>query len=80
MIGFDTVAASHSMSALTAKSAFLDGGKQRLEQRSHDKEYWLIIAHVIPFLLVIFTGAFILLFITGWAFRRFRPAPDEHDA
>jgi len=50
------------------------------EQRAHDKEYWLIFAHVIPFLLVIFTGAFILLFITGWAFRRFRPAPDEHDA
>ena len=27
------------------------------EQRAHDKEYWLIFAHVIPFLLVIYTGA-----------------------
>ena len=49
------------------------------EQRAHDKEYWLIFAHVIPFLLVIFTGAFILLFITRWAFRRFRPAPDSDE-
>ena len=49
------------------------------EQRAHGKEYWLIFAHVIPFLLVIFTGAFILLVITRWAFRRFRLAPDEHD-
>ena len=41
------------------------------EQRAHDKEYWLIFAHVIPFLLVIFTTAFILFFIKNWAFRRF---------
>ena len=33
------------------------------EQRAHDKEYWLIFAHVIPFLLVLFTSAFLLLFI-----------------
>lgn len=39
------------------------------EQRAHDKEYWLIFAHVVPFLLVIFTGALILLFIKNWAFR-----------
>lgn len=50
------------------------------EQRAHDKEYWLIFAHVIPFLLVIFTSAFILLFITKWAFRRFGADPDKHDA
>ena len=40
------------------------------EQRAHDKEYWLIFAHVIPFLLVIFTGAFALLFINKWVFRK----------
>ena len=39
------------------------------EQRAHDKEYWLIFAHVIPFLLVIFTCAFTLLFIKKWVFR-----------
>jgi len=43
------------------------------EQRAHDKEYWLIFAHVIPFLLVIFTSAFSLLLIKNWAFRRFGP-------
>ena len=36
------------------------------EQRAHDKEYWLIFAHVVPFLLVIFTGALIVLFIKNW--------------
>ena len=41
-----------------------------LEQRAHDKEYWLIFAHVIPFLLAIFTGAAVLLFIKGWIFRK----------
>ena len=41
-----------------------------LEQRAHDKEYWLIFAHVIPFLLVIFTAAFALVFIKNWIFRR----------
>ena len=41
------------------------------EQRAHDKEYWLIFAHVIPFLLVIFTGAVLLLFIKRWVFGRF---------
>ena len=40
------------------------------EQRAHDKEYWLIFAHVIPFLLVIFTGALALLFIKKWVFRK----------
>ena len=41
------------------------------EQRAHDKEYWLIFAHVIPFLLVIYTGAAILLFAKRWLFRKF---------
>jgi Mn2+/Fe2+ NRAMP family transporter len=41
-----------------------------LEQRAHDKEYWLIFAHVIPFLLVIFTAAFALVFIKNRIFRR----------
>ena len=40
------------------------------EQRAHDKEYWLIFAHVVPFLLVIFTGTFTLLFIKKWVFRK----------
>ena len=41
------------------------------EQRAHDKEYWLIFAHVIPFLLVIYASAAILLFAKGWLFRKF---------
>lgn len=50
------------------------------EQRAHDKEYWLIFAHVIPFLLVIFTGAALLLFIKNWIFRKFyRRAAKGHD-
>ena len=40
------------------------------EQRAHDKEYWLIFAHVVPFLLVILTGTFALLFIKKWVFRK----------
>ena len=40
------------------------------EQRAHDKEYWLIFAHAVPFLLVIFTGSFALLFIKKWVFRK----------
>ena len=40
------------------------------EQRAHDKEYWLIFAHVVPFLLVIFTGNFALLFLKKWVFRK----------
>ena len=42
------------------------------EQRAHDKEYWLIFAHVIPFLLVIFVGATAAIFIKNWAFRFFQ--------
>ena len=42
------------------------------EQRAHDKEYWLIFAHVIPFLLVIFAGAAVAIFIKNWAFRFFQ--------
>ena len=49
------------------------------EQRAHDKEYWLIFAHAIPFLLVLFTSAFLLLFIKNWLFRKFaRKAPEDH--
>ena len=40
------------------------------EQRAHDKEYWLISAHVVPFLLVIYTGAAALLFIKRWLFGK----------
>ena len=42
-----------------------------IEQRAHDKEYWLIFAHVIPFLLVIYASAVILLYAKGWLFRKF---------
>ena len=42
------------------------------EQRAHDKEYWLIFAHVIPFLLVILVGALAAIFIKNWAFRLFQ--------
>ena len=42
------------------------------EQRAHDKEYWLIFAHVIPFLLVILVGAAAAIFIKNWAFRLFQ--------
>ena len=42
------------------------------EQRAHDKEYWLIFAHVIPFLLVIFAGAATAIFIKNCAFRFFQ--------
>ena len=42
------------------------------EQRAHDKEYWLIFAHVIPFLLVILVGAAVAIFIKNWAFRFFQ--------
>ena len=42
------------------------------EQRAHDKEYWLIFAHVIPFLLVIFAGAAAAIFIKNWTFRFFQ--------
>ena len=48
------------------------------EQRAHDKEYWLIFAHVIPFLLVIFTGTILLLFIKNWIFGKLdRQAPER---
>ena len=43
-----------------------------IEQRAHDKEYWLIFAHVIPFLLVILVGAAAAIFIKNWAFRLFQ--------
>ena len=40
------------------------------EQRAHDKEYWLIFAHVVPFLLVIFSSAITLVFIKNFIFRK----------
>jgi len=43
-----------------------------VEQRAHDKEYWLIFAHVIPFLMVIFAGAAAAISIKNWAFRFFQ--------
>ena len=47
------------------------------EQRSHDKEYWLIFAHVIPFLLVIFTATFALLLIKKWVFGKLAKIREE---
>ena len=41
------------------------------EQRAHDKEYWLIFAHVIPFLLAIIAGAGVSIFVLKWVLRRF---------
>ena len=40
------------------------------EQRTHDKEYWLIFAHVVPFLLVIFSSAITLVFIKNFIVRK----------
>ena len=40
------------------------------EQRAHDKEYWLIFAHVVPFLLVIFSSAITLVFIKNFIVRK----------
>tara|TARA_B100000886_G_C20223542_1_gene407498 strand:- start:58 stop:279 length:222 start_codon:yes stop_codon:yes gene_type:complete len=40
------------------------------EQRAHDKEYWLIFAHVIPFLLAIIAGAGVSIFVLKWVLRR----------
>ena len=48
------------------------------EQRAHDKEYWLIFAHVIPFLLVIVTGALLLVVIKNWVFRRLARRSAKH--
>ena len=42
------------------------------EQRAHDKEYWLIFAHVIPFLLVILAGAGLSILVLNWLMRRCR--------
>ena len=47
------------------------------EQRAHDKEYWLIFAHVIPFLLVIFTCTFTLLLIKKWVFGKLAKTREE---
>ncbi len=40
------------------------------EQRAHDKEYWIIFAHVIPFLLAIIAGAGVSIFVLKWVLRR----------
>ena len=45
------------------------------EQRAHDKEYWLIFAHVVPFMLVIITGAIMLSLVKNWLFRKFGTRP-----
>ena len=55
-----------------------------IEQRAHDKEYWLIFAHVIPFLLVILVGAAAAIFIKKLVFRLFqaylsRKGPQKYD-
>jgi hypothetical protein len=42
------------------------------EQRAHDKEYWLIFAHVIPFLLVMVAGAGLSILVLNWLLRRCR--------
>ena len=47
------------------------------EQRAHDKEYWLIFAHVIPFLLVIFTATFALLLVKKWVFGKLAKIREE---
>ena len=47
------------------------------EQRAHDKEYWLIFAHVVPFMLVIITGTVVLIFIKSWLFRKFGSSTPE---
>ena len=47
------------------------------EQRAHDKEYWLIFAHVVPFMLVIITGTVLLIFIKNWLFRKFGNSTPE---
>lgn len=39
-------------------------------QRGHGKEYWLIFAHVIPFVLLVLAGAGLVLFIAHWCLRR----------
>lgn len=50
------------------------------EQRAHDKEYWLIFAHVIPFLLAIFACAVLLRLIKNWIFRKLdQRAAKGHD-
>ena len=40
------------------------------EQREHGKEYWIIFAHVIPFLLAIIAGAGVSIFVLKWVLRR----------
>ena len=40
------------------------------EQRAHGKEYWIIFAHVIPFLLAIIAGAGVSIFVLKWGVRR----------
>ena len=38
-------------------------------QRAHGKEYWLIFAHIIPFILLVLLGAGLALFIAHWCVR-----------
>ena len=46
-------------------AAYWGGG-----QRAHGKEYWLIFAHIIPFVLLVLLGAGLVLFIAHWCMRR----------
>ena len=39
-------------------------------QRAHGKEYWLIFAHIIPFILLALLGAGLVLFIAHWCIRQ----------
>ena len=41
-----------------------------LEQREHGKDYWLILAHVVPFVIVVLLGAFLVLLLSGWLIKR----------
>lgn len=40
------------------------------DQRVHGKEYWLIFAHIVPFLLVVVLGAGLILVISHWIMGR----------
>lgn len=39
-------------------------------QRAHGKEYWLIFAHIIPFILLVLLTASLVLFIAHWCISR----------
>jgi len=41
-----------------------------LDQRAHGKDYWLIFAHVIPFMAVVLLAALLILLGSNWLIRR----------